>query len=764
LSSNPVIPSADQLAAARSNRWHQTGEALLTFENVRSWLNAAGFVLFTPRAAQLPSPAPSMVEAVLGAANATPTLTDTDQARSLLARLIAEGAAVPLNLLGSAAAAGDTPDFVVASAMFPYIFTLRGDKAWKLPPSTSGASKVSPLALAAYTQLADRNLSAYDLATQLGKEVTESAVLRALNELWSHLRVLPIPQADGAATVWELTATRFTKQLKAGSNAGLPTALSALITLYLGQSIVASEEEIETFLSPLTARSRIRDVVHALMAARQLETVAVDGKTVLHVTGDLPVFLAPTPMVDPELGAAIVIESGSEPFLSTDADAPRIKKFIAKPRKIGTGYVTKPGQTSGGSGYAKVDGVRERRPFTRESNRPDRPSFTKPWAEEKADRLAAEQASANTGDEGSSPSERPQEAPRTYDRKPSFDRGGSRPSYGSKPAFGSRPSFGNKPSFGSKPAFNRDRGGFAGKPSFSRDGDSRPPRRDFAPRPSGEGSGSTGDFAPRKTFSKPGTFGRKREGGFTGKPSFGRDSQGGDSRPPRRDFGSRPTFDGPRKPFVPREGGSSSSSYGARPSFSRDRDGGSGSSSRGERPAGPMYRKFDAPRTPRPYSSDSPRPARSEGSGYAGKPSGGYAGKSSGGYAGKSSGGYAGKSSGGYAGKSSGGYAGKPSGDYSPRPSSRPSGGSDSFSDRKPYSKPSGGGFAGKKPFERASYSGKPSGGYAGKSGGGYASKSGGGGYAGAGRPATTFDKFKDNKKPFGKRAPTRKYKPQEGE
>ena len=107
-------------------------------------------------------------------------------------------------------------------------------------------------------------MSAYDLATQLGKEVTEAAVLRALTELWHRLRVLPVPQPDGAPTLWELTTTRFTKHIKAGANAGQPTALSALISLYLRQAIVASEDEIETFLSPVAARSRIRDVVHAL--------------------------------------------------------------------------------------------------------------------------------------------------------------------------------------------------------------------------------------------------------------------------------------------------------------------------------------------------------------------------------------------------------------------------------------------------------------------------------------------------------------------
>jgi hypothetical protein len=41
----------------------------LTLEAAREWINERGIVLFAPRPAQLPSPAPSLVEATLGAAN-----------------------------------------------------------------------------------------------------------------------------------------------------------------------------------------------------------------------------------------------------------------------------------------------------------------------------------------------------------------------------------------------------------------------------------------------------------------------------------------------------------------------------------------------------------------------------------------------------------------------------------------------------------------------------------------------------------------------
>jgi hypothetical protein len=448
------------------------------------------------------------------------------------------------------------------------------------------------------------------------------------------------------------------------------------------------------------------------MSARQLETVAVEGKTVLHVSGELPAFLAiPTPAPDDTEAIAVTTEGDT-------GEAPaRITKFVPKPRKTGTGFIAKPD--------------RERRPFQRDAA----PDFSKPWDEEKRDKsvrrpksyYAAQAEQGAAAPEGSS-SEQP-EAPRTYTRKPSSDREGKRPSFGS---FGSKPRLG-----GDRPTFRR-----------SDSGESRPPRREFTPRPPREGDSSEAR-PPRKTFSKPGTFGRSREG-FAGK-SFSRgdttrpprrdhgdarpprreytprpDSDSGDSRPPRRTFGDKPSFSGPRKPgsyaprpqggsrgfdgdrsdrssgfaprkpYTPREGGAGPSRFGGKPSFARDRE--DRGSERGGRPSGPPFRKFDAPRGKFP----SDRPARPEGSprtSSGDKPSGGFAAKKP------------------YS-KSSGGYAGKPSG-YA--------------------GKSSGGSFAGKKPYSKSA--------------------------AGAsGKPASTFDKFKDNKKPFGKRPPSRKYKPAEGE
>ena len=695
---NPAVPTAAQLAEARLKQWHQQGEALLTIENLRSWINAAGLVLFLPRP-EIASPAPSLVEAVLGTPNSSPTLEQSSEARGLLSRIVAEGLAVPLNLLGAGAgtvhagAPGDTPDFVASTAVFSYVFTLRGDKAWKQPPATTGALKVSHLALATYEALSRNGpLTAYQLITEVGKEVTEAAVLRALGELWTHLRVLPLLQPNGSATLWELASTRFTKQIKAGANAGQPSALSALISLYLGQAIVASEDEIESFLSPLAPRSRIRDVIHALLSARRLDTVAVEGRTMLYVADSLPAVLAPeSRRVASEVQAVAVSDGALETMLTDGVDgageaAPRIAKFVPKPRKIGTGYLAKAkpsgagARPSGSKSYgfkpawksradAQPTPGRERRPFTK----PASAGYAKPWEEEKARKLAV--------------TRKPSEV-----REPLADAAAAK---GVGEAVGAHPP---RKTFSKPGTFARKREGFAAR---SVDGEARPPRRAFAP-------GST-----QRSGRKPE---RRTEAGE--RPAF-RSPQAAGS------YAARPQGDRPRRPeggsFAPRKPDASRPSGGAgttgKPRFSKD--GKPQGKFQGDRPrpdsAGEggkrVYRKFDAPksearrdrpartqstdRPARPYSSD--RPARAA---------------------------------------SPGGESRRPAGDFAARKfkaKGKP-GGYEGKAGRKP-----GGGFAGKKPSFKS-------------------------GDSSSGKPGSTFAKFAGNKKPFGKRPPARKFKPSQGE
>jgi len=625
--------NSQQLATARAAAWHQNGEALLTLEALRARLNGYGLVLFAPRPQQIAAPAPTFVEAVLGAANAAPTVAEMEPARALLARMVAEGSALPLNLLGSV---GDVPDYVVSSKLFSFVFTLRGDKGWKLSPETSGTSRVSQLAVNSYAVLVERGEStAAELVHALGREVTESAVLRALVELWGHLRVLPTPGVEGAETKWELATKRFTKQIKAGINAGVPSALSGLISVYLAQAIAASEDEIEVFLSPLVARSRIREVLHALLAGRQLETVVLDGKTLLHVAGELPEFAA-EPVAEVVIGdvsADGTVPESSAPVAA--APASRIRKFAgARPDK-------------------------ERRPFQRERAAGGfaKKSFTKPWEEEKR---GPHVSAVSASDEMvvSPPVPKVESAEAVVEQadgmRPAYvkdDEGGwaPTPSVSERAAFdgGERPArktFGGKPSFGGKPGFGGPRKSFGDRPGGARPGGARPggarpsrpysdraksfgdkPRFDGA-RPSYGGSNSDrprpafgdkpGFGGPRKSFGdKPGGFGGPRKS-FGDRP-FRPRTEGGEGRPPRKDFGDRPArpfgdrpkFDGPRKSFGDKPGGFGGprKSFGDKPSFGGPRK------SFGDKPGGfggPRKSFGDRPFRPRTEGGEGRPPRR----------------------------------------------------------------------------------------------------------------------------------------------------------
>jgi hypothetical protein len=533
--------SEEQLTAARSTGWHQSGDPLLTLEAARDWINECGLVLFAPRQAQLPAPAPSLVEATLGAANPAPAFAQTETARGLVSRLVGEGLALPLNLLS---VPGDSPDFVVSAQVFSYIFTLRGDKAWKLPPSTSGAVKVSPLGLRVFEALTERGpMSAAELALELGREVTEAAILRALSELWSQLRVLPLLQVGDGVTLWELTTRRFTKAIKAGANAGHPKALSALVSLYLAQAIAATEEEIVTFLSPLTARSRLREVVHALLGARQLDTVVLDGKTLLHLPGALPAAAAT---------AAVEISGGGE---SAPAAAPSAS--FESPKKIGTGRITKfregtkpPGEfrgkparsfdaakpAFGGSRPSPRSGARadgktdaQRRPFKKDGPASaSKPSFTKPWDEERKPRPAVkdaftkfrkpapeDRAPLGAREQAGLPPER-RTAPRA-----SFDRAPKTGGFVKRPYTPQRPDGSERPAFKPRSYERREAPG-AGKPPFGA-------KRPYTPRDAEGGE--------RKSFAKPG-------------------------------FGSKPGF-GAKRPFTPRTAEEAETPYAAKRPYAK---------------------------------------------------------------------------------------------------------------------------------------------------------------------------------------------------
>jgi 23S rRNA pseudouridine2605 synthase len=263
-----------------------------TFEDARTWLEETGLCLFLPKKQFSSFVAPSFVEAVAGERNAAPQAKTISLAEELLVRLEAEGVAVRLNLLGQP---GDQPDFVVAGWVLPYVYALRGDRDWRRNPQLTGSRQVSPLAIQAYKLLEHGDASIGQLKHQLGREVTESAVLRAITELWQQLRIIPIVSEVGKPAKWQLLRLRFQKAIAEGASTSQVTAISVLASIYLQAVIAATMEEVELFLAPLTARSKVREVLRGLLATRQVHTISLGHAPHFYVAGTLPEFTpAPT--------------------------------------------------------------------------------------------------------------------------------------------------------------------------------------------------------------------------------------------------------------------------------------------------------------------------------------------------------------------------------------------------------------------------------------------------------------------------------------
>ncbi|HET6169894.1 MAG TPA: hypothetical protein VFE01_06920 [Terracidiphilus sp.] len=202
-------------------------------------------------------------------------------------RLETDGVAVRLNLLGQP---GEQPDFVVAAWVLPYVYALRGDRDWRRSPQLTGSRQVSPLAVQAYKLLEAGDLTIAQLKQSLGREVSEAAVIRAITELWQQLRIIPVVPALGQPARWQLLRTRFQRAIAEGASTSQVTAISVLASIYLQAVIAASMEEVELFLAPLTARSKVREVLRGLLATRQVHTISMGHSPHFYVAGTLPEF------------------------------------------------------------------------------------------------------------------------------------------------------------------------------------------------------------------------------------------------------------------------------------------------------------------------------------------------------------------------------------------------------------------------------------------------------------------------------------------
>ena len=247
----------------------------------------------------------------------------------LLARVIENSAIVPLKL---GASLGEQPDFVCSAEVLRFVYALRGDRNFKTGPLTVGNEKVTPLALHCWQAIEQQGpLDVAALQPILGRDITEAAVARALQELWSAMYIFPILRAAGQPAQWELIYRRFPKPVAAGASTGHAEAQSAMISLYLQASVAAREEEILSFLSPLAPQSKLREVIRGLGSMRQLDILDIGGRAHVALQGGLlpemvaqlsEEFLAATPVAEAIVGEPeIAMEAEVESEAEIDMDA-----------------------------------------------------------------------------------------------------------------------------------------------------------------------------------------------------------------------------------------------------------------------------------------------------------------------------------------------------------------------------------------------------------------------------------------------------------
>src|SRR5215831_5246868 len=201
------------------------------------------------------------------------------QATELMVRLLREKTAFEANLFE------ENNGFLVAASVFPYFYALVGERNPKQAPKAGTRSPYSQLACDAFSVIQrDGALSKQKLLEKLGGGLSTAALDKALAELWSKLRITRVDYSASEGSVWDLLYRWAPDPVKEGVGLSVPEALSALVSKYVDCTIAAEQSELEAFFGNFVARSKIKESVNALLAARELSFVHVGGKSMLQIT------------------------------------------------------------------------------------------------------------------------------------------------------------------------------------------------------------------------------------------------------------------------------------------------------------------------------------------------------------------------------------------------------------------------------------------------------------------------------------------------
>ncbi len=279
-----------ELQQLRREKWRLDGKAIRTIEQARAFLEDVGFCLMYPRRPALL--VPTFIGAFVGGEDRLPEWQHAfkdpraAEATELMVRLLRERTVFEANLLE------ENNGFLIAASVFPYFYALTGERNPKLPPKAGSRSPYSALACDAFALIQREGaMSKQKLQDALGGSVSLVALDGALGELWSKLRITRVDYKASEGSVWDLLYRWAPDAVKEGVGLSVQEALTALVSKYLGCVIAVEQGELETFFGNFVARSKVKDAVNALLAARELSFVHVSGKSMLQITPEKVAFV-----------------------------------------------------------------------------------------------------------------------------------------------------------------------------------------------------------------------------------------------------------------------------------------------------------------------------------------------------------------------------------------------------------------------------------------------------------------------------------------
>jgi hypothetical protein len=316
-----------ELIERRREKWRLSGNPIHTLDDAQEFIDSVGFCLMFP--VRPPLLVPTFIGAYAGNDDNLPAVQHaykdprTAPATELMVRLLRTKRAFEANLFG-----GDNV-FLVSASVFPFFYALVGDRNPLQIPKPGKRSEYSPLARDVYDIIVKAPSSKPKLREKIGQEYPDAALDRALNELWSRLRITRVDYREHEGGVWDVLYRWSPEPVKEAINLSVPEALSALISKYLDCTIAADHDEVTEFFSHFVGRSRVSEALNALLGAREFEFVQAGQRSAIQVTPPrTPVIPKPRPV------RPIPTKAAPRPSTPSNGTSLRSQPLVPRDRRV----------------------------------------------------------------------------------------------------------------------------------------------------------------------------------------------------------------------------------------------------------------------------------------------------------------------------------------------------------------------------------------------------------------------------------------------